>query len=55
MERTRFFLLEKPEDTTPINALCTDLEARRREWTYEVENMSTDNHFAILITISWEE
>lgn len=55
MEKTRFFLVQKSEDTEPINDLCLRLEDRRIDWEYETENVGTDTQIAVLITISWED
>ena len=55
MERARFFLIQKPEDVKAVNELCVDLENRRRDWQYEVDNFSTDTQLTLMITISWEE
>ena len=55
MERARFFLIQKPEDMKPVNEFCADLENRRRDWQYEVEDYSSETQLTLMITISWEE
>lgn len=55
MVRARFFLVQKTEDTKAINEFCADLESRRRDWQYEVEDYSSETQLTLMITITWEE
>ena len=55
MERTRFFLVQKTEDTEAVNEFCADLEGHRRDWQYEVTDYSSETQLTLMITISWEE